>query len=435
MFRVLEPTANLLHDAMITAVAAGVVAVIVRGMSRNCALGCLSLVAVGTLPFWTPLLGIMVAVTLLLVTVTPLLVHALAGPRRPLPAVWQASLLVVLLAGGVAAAAWPGRLVRTEVRQVAVTQAGTVFALTPTQLLRCQAGSNQWRRVDLPMSEGSQKFLVATVDQPDEALCIAGGKLWSVSDRRNETPLGNAPGWVNGSRLVSGKGGIYAVVSEESQNSYTDWLRVWRRSSGRWEDCPLVFEGQTLEVTPPRYLAASPDEPGIVAVWGIVGEKRVLLLSRDYGRSWKSSNIPPRPELGGKNPSIADLVFVPGRRGTLVAAVRNEGPSQILFRSDDYGETWQALASPTWTAVYAQVSIAPLSPPAIYYHAYRYSRVSNDFGKSWRSLASRWLPEVRDGPVWIGMAVDQHDPKGLYVCSSLGLYYTRDLGRSWRRVL
>jgi len=434
LFRVVDPTANLLHDAMITGVAAGAVALIVSRLSRSCALGCLPLAAIGGLFFWIPLLGIMVTVTLLLVTATPLLVQALAGPRRPLPRIWQASLLVLLLAGGVAATAWPGRLPRTEVLQVAVTQAGTVYALT-AQLLRHQAGSDRWERVELPVSGHSQRFLIARVDQPDEALCIAGGQLWSLDGRGNSTSLGDVPGYMNGSRLVSGKGGIYAVASEASQDSYRYWLRVWSGTSDRWKDYPLVSKGQPLEVTPPRYLAASPDEPGVVAIWGIVGENRVLWLSRDYGRSWEAANIPPRLQLGGSRPSIADLAFVPGRRGTLVAAVSDQVPSQILFRSDDYGKIWQPLAAPTSTAVYAQVAVAPLNPPAIYYHAYRYSRVSDDFGKSWRSLANRWLPEVRDGPIWISMAVDQRDPKGLYVCSSLGLYYTHDLGRSWQRVL
>lgn len=140
-----------------------------------------------------------------------------------------------------------------------------------------------------------------------------------------------------------------------------------------------------------------------------------LETSDDGGTTWRSG-------LGGG--AATDVVFVPGRPGTLYADVQG-----VLWKSVSDGTSWTRIGIP----VTGRLAIDPTAPDTIYV-AGRHK--STDGGTTWTAIGSG-LPEgtVRQ------LVVDPSSPQTLFgevltgVFSSPNPYRSTDGGLSWQALL
>ena len=156
--------------------------------------------------------------------------------------------------------------------------------------------------------------------------------------------------------------------------------------------------------------------------------------------AWHWRNI--GPLRGGRTRSVSG---VPNQPNVFYIGVVNGG----VWRTDDFGRTWQPLFDQQPTASIGAVAVAPSDPKTIYVSSgeglhrpdlsvgdgvYK----SNDGGKSWTHLG------LRDGQQIPAIAVDPRDPNKLLVAVAghpygpnpeRGIFRSTDGGQTFQRVL
>jgi photosystem II stability/assembly factor-like uncharacterized protein len=165
----------------------------------------------------------------------------------------------------------------------------------------------------------------------------------------------------------------------------------------------------------------------------------------DGGKSWRARNSGVRavflpnkyPEFGQcvhkvvNHPSRPERLFLQNHWG--------------LYRSDDWGESWQDIANGVPSDFGFAMQMHPHDPDTVYIvpiqsdefrvvpegklRVYR----TRDAGKSWQALA-KGLPQDRayENVLRDGLTADTHDPAGIYFGTRSGkLFGSNDAGESW----
>jgi hypothetical protein len=168
----------------------------------------------------------------------------------------------------------------------------------------------------------------------------------------------------------------------------------------------------------------------------------------DGGKSWRARNngvravfLPNKyPEFGQcvhkvvNHPSRPERLFLQNHWG--------------LYRSDDWGESWQDIANGVPSDFGFAMQMHPHDPDTVYIvpiqsdefrvvpegklRVYR----TSDAGKSWQPLAGG-LPQSQafESVLRDGLAADSHDPAGIYFGTRSGkLYGSADEGESWQEL-
>jgi len=227
----------------------------------------------------------------------------------------------------------------------------------------------------------------------------------------------------------------------------------WDRRSG-WEplgeltSCPGAgewFYPAPFEDVHVRHLSVDPHQVGRIYAAVQVGG---VGISPDGGDTWYDKrNLDVDVHMVEPHPTEAGVVY---------AGAGGSGPG--LYRSRDYGETWEGLAEECGHFV-VQFAIDPGAPNRIYLGTAR-GRVpdwakppgasgemfrSENGGDTWIKLAGG-LPELMEGRVNV-VHVDAENPEHVYFGAGLpsgsnnpgiardaGVYFSPDRGESWRQI-
>ena len=157
-----------------------------------------------------------------------------------------------------------------------------------------------------------------------------------------------------------------------------------------------------------------------------------LYRSRGGNASWESLS-----DKAGKTPHVFAILTDPRRPGRLTIGT-NEG----IWRSDDFGESWQQLSAPKPELAVWSLANHPSSPDTIfagYEPCAIYSSI--DDGTTWRRLSVDVIyPAVSDHPDIpkrvISIAVDPSEPEEIYASIEVGgLLRSLDGGKRWTNVI
>jgi photosystem II stability/assembly factor-like uncharacterized protein len=183
-------------------------------------------------------------------------------------------------------------------------------------------------------------------------------------------------------------------------------------------------------------LLADPAQPGVVyAGTGENGSGSGVYRSLDYGLTWQSlaANLP--------SDDVMALAYAPGLAGTdhplpsLYAAL---GPGR-LYASQDGGVTWQALSSSGLFGGFEQrLYVSPADPRTFFHLGFPGGLArTTDAGETWQSI-SNGLPVDGQGQSYIiTLAFNPTAPDTLYagtggwVGQGHGVYKSTDGGLSW----
>jgi BNR-Asp box repeat len=185
----------------------------------------------------------------------------------------------------------------------------------------------------------------------------------------------------------------------------------------------------------------------------VATRKGLFILKADRRRrSWSMEG----PHFLGQ--VVNHAVIDPRDGRTLLAAVKAGHLGATLFRSEDFGSSWQEAATPpafrkaapgeTGESVSHVFWLAPAhakepgrwyagtSPQALF--------VSDDAGRNWKGVAGfndhpdrrKWIGQLHEAPPDGGtlhsINVDPDDPRHLYMgCSAGGVFESRDRGATW----
>jgi photosystem II stability/assembly factor-like uncharacterized protein len=257
-------------------------------------------------------------------------------------------------------------------------------------IYKSEDNGKSWKNVGLKNSEHIARILIDPRDS-NVVYVAAQGPLWSAGGDR-------------GLYKTTDGGKTWAQVLKISDNTgVTD----------------VVMDPQNPDVL----LAAAHQRRR--HVWTLIhgGPESALYKSTDAGKTWtKVTSGLPSVELGriglAVTPAVPNLVYA-----TVEAADGKSG----VFRSNDFGQTWEKRGGYIAQAMYyAQLIIDPKNPERIYMPDV-YFKVSDDGGKSFHNLGEKYK-HVDNHAIW----VDPKDPSYYLVGCDGGIYESFDRGVNWQ---
>lgn len=160
-------------------------------------------------------------------------------------------------------------------------------------------------------------------------------------------------------------------------------------------------------------------------VWTMIngGPESKVYKSEDAGQSWRTIE---RGLPGGDKGKIG-LDVAPGNSDVIYAIVEAKDGQSGFFRSSNRGESWQKQSSYVSSApmYYHEIIADPHAVDRIYMMD-TYLQVSDDGGKTWRSIQGR-SQHVDHHALWI----DPSDETHLIVGCDGGVYETWDHAKTW----
>ncbi len=265
----------------------------------------------------------------------------------------------------------------------------------------------------------------ATIETPPAALLIRS--LCSTDERLLVgTEAGEAPV------------GVYAYSEAKGWETLGDITSCSGASEWFY---PAPFEDVHV-----RHLSVDPTQAGRTYAAVQVGG---IGISPDAGQTWYD-----RRNL---DLDVHMVEPVPGRPGVLYAGCGQSGAG--MWRSTDYGETWEEIAEECGTYV-VEFALAPDDPNVLYWgaartHAPEWGKPggaqgemfrSDDGGDTWRKLGGG-LPAFMESRINV-VYVDPVDPDNVYfggglpsgarkpgIARDAGVYHSPDRGETWRQIL
>ena len=251
-------------------------------------------------------------------------------------------------------------------------------------------------------------------------------------------------------------GGRIADIAVHPDDPTTWYIAVG--SGGVWKTTNAGISWTPVFDDQPSYsigdVAIDPSDPDIV--WVGTGEnvsgRHVawgdgVYRSRDGGRTWRRAGLQASEHIGKilVDPRDGNTVFV-AAEGPLWSA----GGERGLYRTEDGGETWEAVLTVDENTGVTDVEFDPVDPDIMYAATYERRRSvwallaggpgsgihkSTDGGRTWRRVGAG-LPDADMGK--IGLAVSPVDRNVVYVTieagpNDRGFYRSTDRGESWER--
>jgi photosystem II stability/assembly factor-like uncharacterized protein len=153
-----------------------------------------------------------------------------------------------------------------------------------------------------------------------------------------------------------------------------------------------------------------------------------LWRSRDGGDTW--DNISTRPGMPDGTLGKIGVSVSPARSGRVFAMVEAEGRKRGLYRSDDFGETWEKVCSKPdlgWRPWYYQHVIAhPTNADEVFVMNMKAWR-SIDGGKTFEEFHT---PHGDNHALWI----DPTNPERMIGCDDGGAWVSFNAGESWSTI-
>ncbi|HPI20285.1 MAG TPA: glycosyl hydrolase, partial [Candidatus Kapabacteria bacterium] len=253
---------------------------------------------------------------------------------------------------------------------------------------------------------------------------IDGGKSWNRVGLEKSEHIGKILIDPRNSNVVyvAAQGPLWGAGGDRGLYKTTDGGSSW--------ECVLKIS----ENTGVSDIAFDPRNPDVIYaasyqrrrhVWTLVngGPEAAIHKSTDGGKSWnKLTNGLPGGELGrigiAVSPVNPDIVYA------LIEATEDNGG---FFRSTDRGASWEKRYNYKNTSAqyYQELFCDPKDPDRVY-SMDTYLQVTEDGGKTWKSLGNRYR-HVDDHALWI----DPDNTNHLIVGGDGGLYQTYDRGSTW----
>ncbi len=253
---------------------------------------------------------------------------------------------------------------------------------------------------------------------------IDGGKSWNRVGIEKSEHIGKILIDPRNSNVVyvAAQGPLWGAGGDRGLYKTTD-------GGNSWESVLKISENTGVSD-----IAFDPRNPDVIYatsyqrrrhVWTLVngGPEAAIHKSTDGGKSWnKLTNGLPGGELGriaiAVSPVEPDIVYA------LIEATEDNGG---FFRSTDRGASWEKRYNYKSTSAqyYQELFCDPKSPDRVY-SMDTYLQVTEDGGKTWRSLGNRYR-HVDDHALWI----DPENTNHLIVGGDGGLYQTYDRGSTW----
>ena len=153
-----------------------------------------------------------------------------------------------------------------------------------------------------------------------------------------------------------------------------------------------------------------------------------LLRTQNGGRTWGSVQ-------SGLDGQPLAVTVDPAHAGRVYASVQSLGYRTSLRRSDDYGDHWTVLYSPSGTilATAQTLEVDPSAPATLYWLRNKLLFRSRDAGKSWSCIP---VGLSCAGPTFVPLtafALSPVRPGTIYVQDDAAFYTSLDAGATWTR--
>ncbi len=161
-------------------------------------------------------------------------------------------------------------------------------------------------------------------------------------------------------------------------------------------------------------------------VWTLIngGPGSDIHKSTDGGKTWAKISA----GLPSKDMGRIGLAMAPSETDTLYAIIEGDKEEQGVYRSLNFGQTWEKRSSHITTSpqYYNELVVDPKNPNRVY-SLDTFSKVSEDGGKTFNALSNQFR-HVDDHALWI----DPNNTDHLIMGGDGGVYESWDRGQIWR---
>jgi photosystem II stability/assembly factor-like uncharacterized protein len=156
------------------------------------------------------------------------------------------------------------------------------------------------------------------------------------------------------------------------------------------------------------------------AAWSVETDGGDVFRSDDGGRTWRAL-------AGMHGKSVRSLALAASNPNTLVA-----GALDGVFRSGNGGQTWEPISPPGHPEIknIESLAIDPQNPDVIYAGTWHLPWKTTDGGRTWDSIKDG----VIDDSDVFSIILDPRDSRVLYASACTGIYKSEDAGAHFRRV-
>jgi photosystem II stability/assembly factor-like uncharacterized protein len=220
--------------------------------------------------------------------------------------------------------------------------------------------------------------------------------------------------------FVAAMGPLWAAGGERGFYRTTDGGHTWRNTlkAGPYTGVTdIALDPSNAEVVYAATLQRDRRAYSFVAG----GPESGIWKSTDGGETWvELTQGLPSGDLGRIGIAVA-----PSQPQTLYATISATGDGSGIYRSDDAGATWRRtnpLQSIPW--FFGQIRVDPKQPERVYHLGVSLS-VSDDGGKTFRSMAGQTHADQH------ALLIDPADPEHLLLGNDGGFYVSHDRGATW----